>query len=257
MAEKMNTTEQIKHFLKLAEDKGATQAERDLASAQAERLILKHQIDRASLVDQDEDDAPEAQVYWIYGGKSSYSMDKFRSLKMVVDAMGGQVLLMDYRVGAASRITPLKRAALGMQIFAMASDLPAIMQLISSLDTQSTIAMNAWWKSNPMREYYQAEGNQAVFDQKHEFYRGFGRGAAERIREELARGIEAAKTTAPGAGLVLVERATLVRQAADAMSGGPVKNRARFGDGSGTRAGHAAGYEAAAGRSRGQAALGR
>lgn len=253
MAEKLNTTDKIKHFLKLAEDKGATQAERDLASAQAERLILKHQIDRASLK-QDEDEKPEVAVHWVYGGKSSYSWDKVQGLAKVIRAMGGQIAVSDYRSPSAGKYTPLKKQGIGVNVYAMSGDLPSMMALIASLDAQATIAMNAWWKSHELNtpEFVADSGPQAVFDMKHEFYRAFGAGAAERIKEELDRGIAAAPD-APGVGLVLVQRSELVKQLHAATTGGStVSGRVRMGGGGASAAGRAAGYEAAAGRSRGQ-----
>jgi hypothetical protein len=252
MAEKLNLTDKIKHFLKLAEDKGATQAERDLASAQAERLILKHQIDRASLK-QDEDEKPETAVHWVYGGKSSYSMDKVQGLVKVIRAMGGEITVTDYRSPTAGQYTPLKKQGIGINIYAMSGDLASMAALVASLDAQATIAMNAWWKSHSLNtpEFVADNGPQAVFDMKHEFYRAFGSGAAERIKEELDRGIAAAPD-APGVGLVLVERAAVVRQYAEQFMAGKVKSRGRMGGGGASAAGRAAGYEAAAGRSRGQ-----
>lgn len=257
MADSMTLEDRIKHFLKLAEDKGATQAERDLASAQAERLILKHQIDRASLV-QDEEEKPEGQGYWIYGGRASYSMDKFIGLARVVEAMGGRVLLGDYRDSNMKAWSPLGKAALKMNIIAMSGDMPNIMRLVASLDAQGTVAMNAWWKTHELNTPGFASMKQAVFNMKHEFYRGFGRGAAERIKEELDRGITAAAAEGHGnAAVVLVERQALVQAVADAMAAGPVRATQRSGGHGAGEAGRAAGYEAAASRSRGQQAIGR
>jgi hypothetical protein len=49
MAEKMAVEARIAHFLRVSQDPSATQAERDTAGREAERLLAKHAIDRLTL----------------------------------------------------------------------------------------------------------------------------------------------------------------------------------------------------------------
>lgn len=92
MADRMTIEERIAHFLRVSEDAGATQAERDTALREAERLIAKHAVDRLGL---DVDGAPRPQrepietaALDVDGGRGTVSLDIALGLSSVAKSLG-------------------------------------------------------------------------------------------------------------------------------------------------------------------------
>ena len=79
MADKMGVEARIEHFLRVSQDPAATQAERDTAGQEAERLLAKHAIDRLTLdVDgarRAEREAIERRTVVIAGGRGTTALD--------------------------------------------------------------------------------------------------------------------------------------------------------------------------------------
>jgi hypothetical protein len=246
MAKKLSPKEEIEHYLRLASDPGATQAERDLASARAEKLMMKHSIERAML-DPDGQSADEIvkRDVRIYGTKSSYSLNKVLGFQLVVKAMGLQVLVTDRR-DPKNNWTGDK-GHMEMHIIGFSSDLDEAEMMVRSLDVQVMVALRAWSKSDEFKTGAGLLAREDMYRAKHEFVKYFGAGAAHRIMEEREAAIA---ESGPGTGLVLVTRAEKVRAAADKMTGGTTNHKSRQ-SGLGRGAGWAAGQEAGAGRKAG------
>src|SRR6059058_113570 len=92
MAEKMDVEARIAHFLRVSQDPSATQAERDTAGREAERLLAKHAIDRLTL---DVDGARRAAhepietgAVTVPGGKGTTALDLVLGLSSVARALG-------------------------------------------------------------------------------------------------------------------------------------------------------------------------
>lgn len=246
MAKKLTPTEEIEHYLRLATDSGATQAERDLASTRAEKLMVKHAIDRAML-DPEGKKAEEIIIrrVRIYGSKSSYSMNKVLGLNQVVLAMGLRMMITDRRDKKNNYTND--KAHIEINIVGFESDLDEAEMMVRSLDLQVMVALRAWQKTP---EYLNGAGTlprEEMFLAKHEFVKFFGSGAAHRIREERA---DAVQDAGPSTALVLVKREDKVKAAFDDMAGDSTSVRQRE-SGLGRGAGFAAGQQAGAGRKAG------
>lgn len=66
----MKIEDRIRHFLRLAEDPGASASERELAAARAEKLMMKYRIESLPDVDSPREDVQVITVY-VKGGHSS------------------------------------------------------------------------------------------------------------------------------------------------------------------------------------------
>lgn len=92
--------------------------------------------------------------------------------------------------------------------------------LTASLQVQSMVAMRTWWKTERALYAWSSEGEKRRA--RSGFVRGFGVGAAARIRESRRSIVEAAGT---GTDLVLAGRRDRVDAAADAIAGGKARRR--------------------------------
>src|SRR6059058_494119 len=92
MAEKMDVEARIAHFLGVSQDAGATQAERDTAGREAERLLAKHAIDRLTLDVEGACRAArepiETGTIVVAGGKGGVALDVVLGLTRVAQALG-------------------------------------------------------------------------------------------------------------------------------------------------------------------------
>lgn len=249
MAGKMTTEQQIAHFLRLSEDKGATQEERDLAASQAERLMIKHGIDRVTAEGSDERPAEKITTtrVWIAG---TYAYDEMSGLVAVAHSLKLQAYYTDYRNYGRfdDSLSGKVEKGVMMTVVGFEGDLADAVSLMTSLRVQAKVAVDAFAKTT-FRSYMTASEK---YKARRSFIQGFHSGAADRIRKERATVVEEAGT---GTALVLVDRAKQV-DAYYAGLGLRASRSRRESDWSGRSAGYAAGQNANTG-GRGSAALGR
>lgn len=188
MAEKLSVEDRIKHFLRLAEDGGATQHERDLASQQAERLMAKHLVDRLAL-DLDSDRVKKAepivtQTVWIAGGSGTFSYDLMIGLCDVARAMQCYPHYVDCRkYKTYDRATGKAKAGLQLNLTGFESDVAEAKQMIESFLLQATLALRAWNKTGEAQNMLVWADRQEAYRIRCGFMRNFGIGAGSRIRE--------------------------------------------------------------------------
>lgn len=207
MAERMTVEARIAHFLRVAEDAGATQAERDTAGREAERLIARHAVDRLTL-DLDgarraEREPIERRVVTVAGGRGTIALDVVVGLTAAAGAVGLVAHYRDRRVLLAGWDPPGTTPGVELVVTGFVSDLDLAVPLLESLSTQAALAMWAWWRADPRhRRIPRYDALLARCD----FARSFGAGAAERLRSTRTA---AASTT--GTALVLASREAAVR----------------------------------------------
>ncbi len=182
MADKMDVEARIAHFLRVSQDAGATQAERDTAGREAERLLAKHAIDRLTL-------------------------DVVLGLTRVAETLGLVPYYSDRRSPDPWLDGPDARPHVVLSVTGFRSDVALALPLLESLHTQAVIAMRAWWRGDPGHRRipkYDAHLARCAFIQ------AFGAGAAERLR--VVRDEAVAQT---GTALVVASRETEVRDWVD------------------------------------------
>ena len=201
MADRMGVEERIAHFLRVSEDAGATQAERDVALREAERLIAKHAVDRLGL-DLDGERRPrpepiETGVLDVDGGRGTVSLDVVLGLSKVARSLGLYPYYSDRRTWPRTA-EPEVRPHVRLSFTGFRSDVALAEPLLRSLQVQAVLAMRSWWRGDPdHRGVVQWDAHLA----KCAFVQSFGAGAAERLQTGRE---EAAEQT--GKALVLVSR---------------------------------------------------
>lgn len=243
MADKFSIEERIAHFLRLAEDKGATQAERDTAATQAERLMLKHAIDRAMLDGVGEQRKERIIVgrVRVDGGGGTYSYHAMRGMVSVANAMGLTGYYEDFsKIRAGVGIKP----HINICFAGYESDVKDAVDMVNSLLLQAMVAMKSWWKNLPS---YQKDtlGRQGGYHARCEFISQFGAGAARRIQDEREQEV----ASVAGSEIVLFDRSREVQDWADSNLGLTYKMVRRTSSPFGRSEGYAAGREANTGRS--------
>lgn len=209
MAEKMGIEARIAHFLRVSEDPAATQAERDTAGQEAERLLAKHAIDRLTL---DVDGARRAErepieraTVEVAGGRGTIALDVVLGLIAVARSVGLVAHYRDRRTVGRRWDGPDATPHVELVVTGFHSDLTLAVPLLESLAVQSALAMRAWWRSDPRHRLIQrwdAHLARCAFAQE------FGRGAATR----LATGRQAAiAQTGAGTALVVASRDAAVQ----------------------------------------------
>ena len=246
MAEKMSIEEQIAHLLRLAENSGATEAERTISRERAEKLMVRHAIDRAMLdgVGEQRKEGIIIGRIKVWGGGGSYSRAQMEGMHAVAVALG----LKSYH-NDNTRFNFKRDGIKPHYVICFAgfeSDVREAEQLINSLLNQGMLALKEWWDNSseklvlPRWEGYYA---------RNEFLKYFGLGAGNRIQTE--RKVVVEETT--GSALVLVDREAAVKAWADEnLNIGKSKRRGTQSD-FGKGAGYAAGQKA---RTRNDSALG-
>lgn len=227
MAEKLDLEGRIAHFLKLAEDPGATQAERDTASEQAERLMLKHGIDRAMLSESEHKDEAIVKIEHVLTG--TYAMEQMLAANHIVEAIGLRSYFSDRRSFNKTIV---------VFIVGFESDAADALNLVRSLETQCAVAVRSFGKTLPSwmsaMEKYKA---------RREFIQYFGRGAAKRIRSNRAKIIVETVASTAGTELVLASRTEKVDNYYEGL-GLRTRNLSRSASGYGMGAGYSAGQNA-------------
>jgi hypothetical protein len=245
MANSLTIEERIAHFLRVAEDRGATQAERDTASSQAEKLMLKHAIDRAMLAGVGEQKKEEIIIgrVQVFGGGGTYSYHSMAGMVAVVNAMGLQGFQEDF---SFLKVKHGQKPYKNICFAGYESDVHDAENIVNSLLLQAMIAMKSWWKNldEPTKSYL---GRQGGYHARCEFIRNFGGGAARRIRDER----EAETVATEGAALVLLDRSKEVSDWTDVNLSLKKKKTRRLGSNFGRVEGYTAGLDANTSRSKG------
>jgi hypothetical protein len=201
MADKMSIEERIAHFLRVSQDPAATQAERDTAGREAERLLAKHAIDRLTIdvegAARAEREAIERVTVEVAGGRGTVALDVVVGLIAVATALGLVAHYRDRRTIDRTFDGSGSQAHVELVVTGFRSDLLLAVPLLESLAVQAALAVRSWWRGDPGHRYIPRwEAHLA----RCEFAREFGRGAAVR----LAAGREEAIAASAGTGTALV-----------------------------------------------------
>lgn len=247
VAEKMDLEARIAHFLRVAEDAGATQAERDTAGREAERLIAKHAIDRLTLdvhgARRAEREPIERGAMTVTGGRGTVALDVVLGLMQAAGALGLVAHYRDRRTVDAWSDGPDAKPHVELLLTGFRSDVALALPLLESLQLQAVLAMRAWWRSDPrhrMIPKYDALLSRCAFVQ------AFGRGAAERLRAGRDEAV-----SATGAALVVASREAAVQDwVREHTQVRAVRDRRSF-SGYGRAPGYAAGLRSSGGAQRG------
>lgn len=197
----------------LAKAESTTPQEAEALTEHAERLMLKHGIERARLDARRalHGDAHEEIVRELMLFSGSYARD--------IRELGAGVAV------ALGTVRPLFGASGGdcaLYLVGCASDVSQARILIASLQVQSMVAMRHWWTAE--RDRYPWFDDTVRRRARSGFVHGFAVGAADRIRESRAAVIEESGT---GTEIMLASRRERVDDAVRAMN----TRRARSRDG--------------------------
>lgn len=233
MSEKI--TERIALLLNKAES--TTPEEAEALTAAAEKLMLKHMIDRATV------DARRGK-----GAK------KEEIVQVILDCTGSYrkaLMWLSWNVAQAfGNIEMLKSNDNGKTIrvflIGFESDVEQVQSLILSLQIQGVVALRSWWKEH--KADYTGVRSYEQWEARSSFVEGFGQGAARRMRESRVEAVQEAGT---GTELVLVERGSLVKAHMDTIQTRKARASKSHYDGTANRAGRTAGENANLGRSKG------
>lgn len=210
MAEKMGVEDRIAHFLRVSEDPGATQAERDTAGQAAERLLAKHAVDRLT-IDVDgarraEREAIERATLRVAGGRGTIALDVVVGLIAAARALGLVAHYRDHRTADRSPDGGSTGPHVELVVTGFASDLVLAVPLLESLAVQAALAMRSWWRGDPRHRLIQRWDAHLA---RCEFAREFGRGAAARLT--AGRDDAIAATGSTGTALVVASREAAVQ----------------------------------------------
>ena len=201
MAEKMDVEARIAHCLRLAQDPGATRAERDLAGQEAERLLAKHAIDRLD-VDVDGDrlrrDAITTETVVVEGGEGSLALDVVLGLAKVTRSLGLVPHYLDRRRTDPGRREAGDRPRVELRVTGFRQDVDLALPLLQALRTQAMLALHEWWRGDPD---HRGAPRWDAHLAKRAFVVSFGEGAAARLQAD--RDTAAART---GKALVVASR---------------------------------------------------
>jgi hypothetical protein len=209
LAEKMDIEARIAHFLRVSEDAGATQAERDVAGREAERLLAKHAIDRLT-IDLDgarraEREPIERATVAVAGGRSTVALDVVLGLIAAAKALGLVAHYRDRRTVDRWLEGQEAQPHVELAVTGFRSDLQLAVPLLESLRTQAVLAMWTWWRAEPRHRLipkWDAHLARCAFVQE------FGKGAASRLTAGRAAAIGAGGT---GTALVVASREAKVQ----------------------------------------------
>lgn len=234
MSEKI--TERIALLLNKAES--TTPEEAEALTAAAEKLMLKHMIDRAT-VDARRGKGTKAEeiVQISLDCTGSYRKALMWLAWNVSQAFGNVEMLKSNDNGKTIRT----------YLVGFESDVEQVQTLILSLQIQGVVALREWWKAN--KDEYKARGVRSYeqWEARSSFVEGFGQGAARRMRESRVVAVQEAGT---GTELVLADRGSLVKAHMDAMKTRKGRASKSHYDGTANRAGRTAGENANLGRSK-------
>lgn len=213
----------------LAKAESTTPEEAEALTDHAERLMVKYGIEQARL------DARRAQA--------GQSREEIVQERMVFTGSYGRDIR-ELGAGIALALTTIRpmysdgRNGALLHLVGFASDVRQAQVLIKSLEVQAMVAMRTWWKRD--RDLYQWHSEGDRRRARSGFVRGFGIGAADRIKESRSTIVEEAGT---GTELVLASRRDEVDAFVDAIPTKKARTRQRA-DASAFRHGHISGRNA-------------
>lgn len=189
----MKIEDRIRHFLRLAEDPGASASEREVAATQAEKLMMKYRIESLPDVDSPREDVQVITVY-VKGGHSSLGPMHTIGLSSLAKALSCSAVVQE---GSRGSVVTIAGAA---------GDLALLTELFNSTLTQCNVALKEALRG---RAFYSQSDR---FRFRRGYTLGFFRGVANRVREAVRD--EALGTSKE---LVVVGRASRAEQRIDAM----------------------------------------
>lgn len=166
-------------------------AEAEAFTAAAERLIMKHNLDRAEV---DAKDEPEDV------GRVTYTY---------VDRYGLAWVHLWHGVGKSLKTCEVSYRKYGsnrweVTVYGTAEDVRLTKRLVESLIAQAKVAMKVWWAEFEDKPVVRSK----VFMEKRSYYVGFALGASSRVEREMAEESTERQSTA----LVLVSRYERAKQ---------------------------------------------
>ena len=185
----MRIVDEIQHLLRLAEDPGASSAERDLAMRRAEKLMVRHRL-QADQLHQDTD--IKILTITVTGGARSVAPGVARGLCELAQALDCRGVFW-----------PEKRATRVM-VAGELSDLARVNQLYASIMIQAPLALRERMEG---RQFWSDTDKQKF---RRSYMQGFFYGVAVRIKESTNQALDDndpdASPVEPGARLVLSQR---------------------------------------------------
>lgn len=188
----------------LAKAESTTVHEAEALTEAAEKLMIKHSIDRASLslgreVKPEELTTDRVRFHGMY---QTAWLNGFASVAL---ALG---------------LAPLQTKAGGVTVLVICGfekDVEEAAMLIKSLQLQSETALKIWWRDQMATGIHKLMTNHERHVAKRTFMEAFGLGAAKRIRENVR---EAVAETAKSTELAVIDRSKKAKEFADSMSAG-------------------------------------
>lgn len=185
----MRIVDEIQHLLRLAEDPGASSAERDLAMRRAEKLMARHRLQADQL---HQDGEIKILTITVTGGARSVAPGVVRGLCELAQALDCRGIFW-----------PEKRSTRVMVAGEMA-DLARVNQLYASIMIQAPLALRERMEG---RQFWSDTDKQKF---RRSYMQGFFYGVAARIKESTNQALDDngpdAPSVEPGARLVLSQR---------------------------------------------------
>lgn len=187
----------LRGLLAQAEDAGATQAERDAFSARAEELMIKYNVDAATVAASGTGAQSEQLKITKFDLSGIYSDALVTGMSHVAEILNVEIVYARFS-GTHRRVY-----AVGFE-----SDLATTGVLLASLHLQALTALREWNRDYQNEWSYQFATGMERFKARREFVLGFFVGAGKRIKETLTRVVDEA---APGTALALRSRFDVVK----------------------------------------------
>ena len=185
----MRIVDEIQHLLRLAEDPGASSAERDLVMRRAEKLMVRHRL-QADQLHQDAD--IKILTITVDGRARSVAPGVARGLCELAQALDCRGVFW-----------PEKRSTCVIVAGEMA-DLARVNQLYASIMIQAPLALRERMEG---RQFWSDTDKQKF---RRSYIQGFFYGVAERIKEKTRQALDDngpdATPVEPGAQLILAQR---------------------------------------------------
>lgn len=239
---KLTNEEKIAKLLQKAET--TTPEEAQALTQKAVELMQKYGVTQAMLNARRTGDKERIEVFQI-PLKGIYAMAYESMMTSIARAYGD----------VQTFYTQYKQSAVVLTITGFESDVSQLKILLTSLQLQVVVALDAWWKSPK----YETAGEMIThtldrmsatpmekFKARRTFIKAFGAGAAERIRRARRTIVQEAEKSTPGTELVLRDRAKMVEEFVTAKFPDlkTVKIREKSGGYGASRAGYEAGQNA-------------
>lgn len=215
----------------LAKAESTTPEEAEALTEAAERLMVKHMIDQATI------DARRSKSGKTKEQIVERSMEFKGAYRLEMEHLAGSVM---YGLGGLRGMKQTHgNKSITFWVIGFESDVDQAYTLIQSLHIQATVAVRSWW-----REHKSSYAGHTTYEQeaaRRSFMRGFGTGAGKRILDSKSDIVAEATS---GTELVLVNRDAEVQEHMDGKN--TRKGRAHSGrtDGSAMGRGYAAGQKA-------------